>query len=97
MANDQALMTEKVLKLVADERSRQREKWGNEHDDNEHTPEDWNWLISRYNGRALNGDEDFQHLMIQVAALAVAAFESYDRKEREAAEDRREDMGLSQD
>ena len=74
-----------VLKEVADERNRQENKWGEQN----HSPEiylmilgeevgDANKAALEYNfdGKSL---DDYRKELIQVAAVAVAMVESYDR------------------
>ncbi len=69
---------EKIFKEVDDERLYQDAKWGGpEHDDKERE-HDWTSDIERYvHG---NGEHGFRTSMVKVAALAVAAIESHDRK-----------------
>lgn len=74
-----------VLMEVADERERQDEKWGGpDHDDQHHTRA-FIGFIDNYAGAArlaVNKSElsEARRRLIQVAALAVAAVESLDRK-----------------
>lgn len=76
-----------VLNEVAAERSRQNQKWGGPTaDDARKTPEDWCLDIDAYNTWAcqmhrMGSPEKYRRRMIQIAALAVAAVESFDRKE----------------
>lgn len=74
------------LKLYAEisaERQRQDlEHGGPEHDDG-HTQDEWSWMISDHNQRALqNGGREFRKQMVRVAALAIAAVEAHDREAR---------------
>lgn len=86
--------TERVLREVLAERARQWMKWGWEgseidlvghaHDD-EHAEGDWTRFVVRFLGRAEQAIEDndpveWRGEMLAVAALAVAAVESYDRR-----------------
>lgn len=90
--------TERVLKEIRGERARQFAEWGwqpnngdrdlvaHEHDD-QHAPGDWTRFIVRHLGRAEQGIEDgdryrYRDQLLRVAALAVAAIESFDRKDR---------------
>lgn len=77
-----------TLNIISDivaERDRQDEKWGGaEHDDN-HNTIDFCWFIKNYTGwaaqmSAMNSPDKARNRLIQVAALAVAAVESIDRK-----------------
>lgn len=76
-----------VINEVASERSRQNQKWGGPAvDDVRKTPEDWCLDIEAYNTWAcqmhrMGSPYKYRLRMMQVAALAVAACESFDRKE----------------
>jgi hypothetical protein len=72
------------VRAVADilnERTYQDEKWGGpEHDDAE-TEENWQKYITEYaNAQGRSESYDFRKRMVKVAALALAAIESVDRK-----------------
>lgn len=74
-----------ILSEVAEERQRQDEKWGGAAHDDFHRPMDWHAIISDYNGWArrmlcMNSLEKARKRFIQIAALAVAAVESIDRR-----------------
>ena len=77
---------ESVLTEVSEERQRQDEKWGGPlHDDEHNTAEFVQW-IEDYAGWArmmasMKSMDKARRRLIQVAALAVAAVESLDRKE----------------
>ena len=64
---------------INEERMRQDEKWGGQNHDDQHHCEEWAELIREYAELAYN-EEYFRKRMVQVAALAFAAIESYDRK-----------------
>lgn len=74
-----------VYREVMKEREHQDELWGSAHDD-QHTQENWMDLLQSYiNKPAVSLLEDaslpeFRHRLVQVAAIAVAALESYERK-----------------
>jgi hypothetical protein len=79
----------KQLELLAElaaERTRQDEKWGGAQvDDARKTPEDWCLDIEAYNTWAcqmhrMGSPEKYRRRMLQVAALALAACESFDRQ-----------------
>lgn len=80
-----------VLEAVAAERARQDHKWGGpEADDARKTEIDWVADIQAYVAWACQmhrsgSPEKYRRRMMQVAALAVAACESYDRKAANAA------------
>lgn len=65
------------LPEIRAERVRQDREWGGLEHDRSHSPSDWIALITQHAGRALG--RDFRRQMIQIAALAVAAVETYDR------------------
>lgn len=69
-----------ILDEVKAERERQIQLWGKDHD-NSHTINDWVSIIAMYAGKAIAfklTSEDRRYLMIQVAAIAVAAVEACD-------------------
>ena len=74
-----------ILLEVDNERERQNQQWGGDHHDDQHiTPEFCAW-IDNYSGwasqKSQGGDNvEARKRLIQVAALAVAAVESIDRK-----------------
>lgn len=77
--------TESILNDVANERKRQHDKWDNVYNDDAYGPLDWHEMISDYNAWArrmasMGSTEKARRRYIQVAALAVAAVESLDRK-----------------
>lgn len=65
------------------ERASQDAKWGGPDHDDEHESEDWFSFIQEHLDRAENPDV-YRMQMIRVAALAVAAIESFDRKRASA-------------
>lgn len=74
-----------VLAEVLEERRRQDAKWGGLDHDDEHDWWDWDRFIGEHLDRArhVNNDSDWdvrRKQLIRVAALAVAAVESMDRK-----------------
>ncbi len=74
-----------VYDQIALERKRQDEKWGGPaHDDTVQTTDAWCDDIIAYTTWAkqmarMKSPAEYRHRMMQVAALAVAACESYDR------------------
>lgn len=74
-----------VLNEVEKEREYQNQKWGTAFDD-KNTPYNWSAYIGQYLTRHLIGDpaavkeSDFRADLVKVAALAVAAIESIDRR-----------------
>lgn len=76
----------KVLQEIADERSRQDERWGGPDHDDTHTPFDWCHFISlRLSEAEVGNGEEYRRMMLEIAALATAAIESYDRKQASRA------------
>jgi hypothetical protein len=79
----EALVTARIEAVVAERVRQDRRHGGPDHDDT-HTPEDWHDILYRLldeaeaAGRAGNGEE-YVRVMIQVAAVAVAAVQSFDR------------------
>ena len=74
-----------LLSEVSAERVRQDGKWGGAEHDDDHTTADFVQLIQDYAGwaRTMAGMQSYdkaRNRLIQVAALAVAAVESIDRK-----------------
>lgn len=77
-------MTAKILCDILAERKYQDEMWGTRFDDN-NTINDWVTHIVKYCGRATVFEADPENqreAMIKVAALAVAALETFDRNGR---------------
>lgn len=79
-------MTQKrILAEVAEERTWQDSRWGGAEHDDRHTPAEWVALLARHLGLAVDDGgettdpERFRRQMIRLAALAVAAAESFDR------------------
>lgn len=75
-----------ILNEIRAERKRQDAKWGGPDHDDKHHPGQWLDFIMRFWNKANNPSEPFRYRMIQIAALAVAAIESHDRKEQAKAE-----------
>lgn len=78
-------MSQKVLEQIRQERDRQDQKWGGPIHDDEHVTADFVQLIEDYAGWArvmagMNSPDKARKRLVQVAALAVAAVESIDRK-----------------
>lgn len=75
----------KALQDVATERQRQDAKWGGPEHDDGHSTADWHCFISQRLRKlpamsACENTAEVSKLWIQIAALAVAARESMDRK-----------------
>lgn len=72
-------MTDQVINEVVAERRRQDEKWGGPEHDDQHLTDDFFSLIDAritYNMKI----SDSRKALIEIAALAVAAVESLDRR-----------------
>ena len=71
----------KALQDVATERQRQDAKWGGPEHDDLHSFADWHRFINeRLASSAYANEARTRKLLIEIAALAVAAAESMDRK-----------------
>lgn len=73
--------TAKVLEEVAQERENQDATWGTKFDD-QNNANDWVAYIAKQAGKATTFPFDatnFRQKMIEVAAMAVAAVETFDR------------------
>lgn len=71
----------KVLREIAEERKYQDEKWGTTFDD-KNTVNDWGTYINIYLAKATTmgaTEEEKRKQLLKVAALAVAALETFDR------------------
>lgn len=86
---EKAELLDLVLWEVAAERERQDEKWGGPAHDDDHDYMDWRDLVEKHVARPFNNpdlwprDEGyFRRQMIRVAALAVAAVEWVDRRQK---------------
>lgn len=91
---ESGVFSTKAINNVIEERQRQDNKWGGAGHDDQHSVSDFVLLIEDYAGwaRTMAGMRNLQkarNRLIQVAALAVAAVESIDRKsQRETYEHR---------
>ena len=68
---------------IAAERKKQDEKWGGPNHDDTHDSYDWIAYVTKHMGKAVLWPFDqsiYRKQMVCVAALAVAAIESIDRK-----------------
>lgn len=74
-----------VFEDIRKERKRQRERWGGAEHDDQHTWKDWSYILAEQLFDAARRAEDhnpegWRRQLVQMAAVAVAAIESYDRK-----------------
>lgn len=76
-----------ALMSVLHERKEQVKRWGPPAHDDEHTNRDWIAFIIKFAGIAADykRPERWRYAMVRIAALAIAAVESYDRKEKHSA------------
>lgn len=70
---------------ISRERVRQDEEWGGAEHDDEHEPLDWVRFIRKQCGIIANPPETgivggYESRMVKIAALAIAAIESYRRR-----------------
>ena len=76
---------DRILEEIRRERDRQDEKYGGPDHDDSHYPGDWCLILSKYLGRAAAETIDaepnaaFRDTMIKIAAVAIAAAQSFDR------------------
>jgi hypothetical protein len=72
----------KVLIDIAQERMEQDKKWGGPEHDDKHGHQDWQNFIAYHTWKATQDgtSEQFRKQMVRVAALAVAAIDSEDRR-----------------
>lgn len=78
------IISDRVVEEVLKEREYQREKWTVEHDV-QHTPLEWLAILATWVGKAsaaaIRGDRaGFRKRLVQVAAICMAAVESFDRR-----------------
>ena len=78
---------EGIYRDIETERLAQDSRWGGAARDDSHREEDWAALVARHLGLALGESAGvghdparFRRQMVRVAALAVAAVESHDRR-----------------
>ncbi|HYH17603.1 MAG TPA: hypothetical protein VD995_03195 [Azospirillum sp.] len=73
-----------VLSEVGSERWRQDLQWGGTSHDDAHIPADWYSFLYAQVDRLVdctaNAQPDFRHRLINIAALAVAAAQAWDRR-----------------
>jgi hypothetical protein len=76
-----------IYEEIESERRAQDEEWGGPEHDDKHGVRDWLSFIVVYLGKGVGRDSDWgrklsisRHALIQVAALAVAAVEAFDRR-----------------
>jgi len=78
-------MSNETYDEIRNERKKQDKKWGGIDHDDKHSSHDWVAYIVRHTGMAVHWPWDtniFRQQMIRVAALAVAAIEWTDRKNK---------------
>lgn len=70
-----------VYQEIQREREHQDAQWGGPEHDDQHTGYDWLEFIEYQTGK-INDPPSYREGLIKIAALAVAALESYDRKNK---------------
>ena len=95
-----AKMHAKAMQDLAAERLRQDLKWGGAEHDDKHDVADFCRYIRNYTGWAeqmadMGSEDKARRRLVQVAALAVAAVESMDRKRERYEAKRAEEESLS--
>ncbi|MCK5601943.1 hypothetical protein KAR91_08745 [Candidatus Pacearchaeota archaeon] len=78
-------MNDVIQTDIKEERRRQDSRWGGAEHDDTHSMVDWDNYIRGHSAKGVrdggSGDTDvFRYQMVRVAALAIAAIESVDRK-----------------
>lgn len=73
-----------VIEEVGAERRRQDAKWGGPANDDAHSPQEWADILYRLIEEAEDAsrddnDRDYRRVMVEIAAVAVAAVERHDR------------------
>jgi len=73
----------KIMNDIQAEREYQDRQWGGEDNDDDNTLNDWTNFLFRYTSNAIHAPSEAEQRrqLIKVAALAVAAVESFDRNE----------------
>lgn len=79
---------EVIMHDVLHERVAQDKQWGGQDHDDEHLEDDWCHYIAKQNARALTvamsskqeSLDEYRSRMVKIAALAIAALESFDRR-----------------
>lgn len=79
---------EKIIEEIKAERAAQDAQWGGPEHDDEHGMDDFAWFISRQLDKCDYGrGAGVRKRLVKIAALAVAACESYDRTLRDYGSD----------
>jgi hypothetical protein len=79
MGIDKFLYRENLISEVLNERDQQDERWGGLRHDKNHSSKEWSIYIKKHLERwETETGNDKRYAMIRVAALALAAIESYD-------------------
>jgi hypothetical protein len=79
-------MNEQIIDLIKQERVRQDHQWGGPQHDDKHYFPDW---ITYFDAQVRKANEelrmgaDIKHRLIKIAALAIAGYESMERKAEE--------------
>lgn len=80
--NSSRAMQLQVLRDIAEERAQQDAKHGGPSHDDTHSDFEWDWIINRHLERVIAATTTGKRRqqLVRVAALAIAAIESYDRR-----------------
>ena len=72
-----------IFNEIEDERLHQDEKWGGPEHDDTHSPEEWWAILFDHCDRLVDSggqaEGDYRERLIKIAAIAVAAIQSWDR------------------
>ena len=82
-AAQQNLALRGIFEEIRAEREVQDAEWGGPEHDDAHSQHDWHEYIRIHNRRSIRGKktDSYRHQLIRVAALAVAAIQSFDRRQ----------------
>ena len=74
-----------VLQGILEERRAQDEQWGGPAHDDSHTSAHWHDLLHEHLYRSWSvvgaGSDEYRQELVKIAAIAVAAVESFDRRQ----------------
>lgn len=77
-----------AIRQILEERRRQDQQWGGENHDDEHDACEWLAMIDEHRARArkvVHDRDAYRARLVVIAALALAAIESFDRGGRSAS------------
>ena len=89
-ASGQRIVFRAICEEIRAEREAQDAEWGGSAHDDAHSQFDWWSYIKAHNDRSIRGQnrDDCRYQLVRVAALAVAAIQSFARKQKAVADGR---------